>query len=288
ETVWSTEYTPFGSLTFEEGKLKRAAKFTGKDLDEDTGLYYFNARWYDQSIGRFISEDLLPYELMIIGAKETNGGILTFEKYIEDNGLNWYVYCNNNPLIYIDPEGMFKVYKKSLGRDIAKHIETGEIRAKVLFGVQLSFDDPLEVAAKMGISIISPKVGIAIGVIDIISDFDKGDTERGLTGIAGLMDETVGAVKDSISLVDALYDYAIKTKLEKEYGEEALTKIYSKSELMETLTPILEEVGLEYRYNLEKMIVEADFETWAERFVARFIGIDDKEWYKYEQFDPFK
>lgn len=38
-TVWSTEYTLFGSLTFEEGKLRRAAKFTGKDLDEDTGLY---------------------------------------------------------------------------------------------------------------------------------------------------------------------------------------------------------------------------------------------------------
>src|SRR5690606_25943229 len=57
QAVWSTEYTPFGSLTIAEGKLKRAAKFTGKDLDEDTGLYYFNARWYDQEIGRFISED---------------------------------------------------------------------------------------------------------------------------------------------------------------------------------------------------------------------------------------
>src|SRR5690554_2541927 len=82
ETVWSTEYTPFGSLTFEEGKLKRAAKFTGKDLDEDTGLYYFNARWYDSEVGRFISED---------PAKD---------------GVNWYTYAANNPLIYVDPTGM--------------------------------------------------------------------------------------------------------------------------------------------------------------------------------------
>jgi len=82
-TVWSTEYTPFGSLTFEEGKLKRAVKFTGKDLDEDTGLYYFNARWYDQSIGRFISEDPIK------------------------DGMNWYTYAANNPLVFYDSTGLF-------------------------------------------------------------------------------------------------------------------------------------------------------------------------------------
>ena len=32
-------------------------KFTGKDLDEDTGLYYYNARFYDPELGRFITED---------------------------------------------------------------------------------------------------------------------------------------------------------------------------------------------------------------------------------------
>ena len=47
DTVWSSEYTPFGQITMEEGILTKAAKFTGKDLDEDTGLYYFNARWYE-------------------------------------------------------------------------------------------------------------------------------------------------------------------------------------------------------------------------------------------------
>ncbi len=83
-TVWSTEYTPFGSTTFEEGKLKRAVKFTGKDLDEDTGLYYFNARWYDQSIGRFISEDPAA----------------------DPNNPNLYTYGKNNPLRFLDPTGL--------------------------------------------------------------------------------------------------------------------------------------------------------------------------------------
>ena len=42
---------------------------------------YFGARWYDPELGRFISQD---------PAKD---------------GLNWYAYCNNNPLKYIDPDG---------------------------------------------------------------------------------------------------------------------------------------------------------------------------------------
>ena len=83
ESVWSTEYTPFGGMAITEGELKKAAKFTGKDLDEDIGLYYFNARWYDSEIGRFISEDPAA----------------------DPNNPNMYTYCANNPLKYLDPTG---------------------------------------------------------------------------------------------------------------------------------------------------------------------------------------
>jgi RHS repeat-associated protein len=55
--------------------------YTGKEEDA-TGLYYFNARYYDPSIGRFITED--PAR----------------------DGINWYVYCANNPLSYTDPTGL--------------------------------------------------------------------------------------------------------------------------------------------------------------------------------------
>jgi len=81
QQVWSAEYTPFGGEHSTEGELDRAAKFTGKDLDEDTGLYYFNARWMDSELGRFISED--PAQ----------------------DGNNWYIYGVNNPLINTDPTG---------------------------------------------------------------------------------------------------------------------------------------------------------------------------------------
>ena len=99
-TVWSSEYTPFGQITMEEGTLAKAAKFTGKDLDEDTGLYYFNARWYDSELGRFISEDPAA----------------------DPNNPNLYTYCANNPLIHIDPSGNIYLIAWSYGtKDVKKY-----------------------------------------------------------------------------------------------------------------------------------------------------------------------
>ena len=83
--VWDGEYTPFGIQLSGEGELLKAAKFTGKDLDEDIGLYYFNARWYDQELGRFVSEDPIK------------------------DGMNWYVYGKNNPLAFVDLNGLESV-----------------------------------------------------------------------------------------------------------------------------------------------------------------------------------
>ncbi len=61
-------------------------KFTGQRLD-DTGLYYYGARYYDPEIGRFISAD-------------------TFVQYpANPQSFNRYSYCLNNPLRYIDPSG---------------------------------------------------------------------------------------------------------------------------------------------------------------------------------------
>jgi RHS repeat-associated protein len=62
--------------------------FTGQRLD-DTGLYYYNARYYDPTIGRFISGDRIVQD---ISRPQT---------------LNHYSYCINNPLKYNDPTGNF-------------------------------------------------------------------------------------------------------------------------------------------------------------------------------------
>ena len=76
------EYRAFGEELKKLGE--RDAKYTygGKELDDETNLYYFNARYYDATIGSFINVD--PVQ----------------------DGWNWHVYCNNNPLSFVDPTGL--------------------------------------------------------------------------------------------------------------------------------------------------------------------------------------
>jgi RHS repeat-associated protein len=81
KVVWQNEATPFGEWSGEIGVMHLKGKFTGKDFDDEIGLYYYNARWMDPETGRFISED---------PAKD---------------GRNWYVYCKSNPMRFIDANG---------------------------------------------------------------------------------------------------------------------------------------------------------------------------------------
>jgi RHS repeat-associated protein len=63
-------------------------KYTGEIQDDESGLIYLRARYYDPSVHRFITED-------------------TYEGKIDNPlSLNLYTYVTNNPLIYIDPSGM--------------------------------------------------------------------------------------------------------------------------------------------------------------------------------------
>jgi RHS repeat-associated protein len=66
--------------------------FTGRRFDYETGLYYYRARYYNPYIGRFLQTDPVGY-----GA-----------------GINWYAYCRNNPLTYVDPSGLMTTIEVSL------------------------------------------------------------------------------------------------------------------------------------------------------------------------------
>jgi RHS repeat-associated protein len=105
QTVWTSEYTPFGDKHSVTGELAHAAKFTGKDLDEDTGLYYFNARWYDSEVGRFVTADtytFLPGDERNFDETADKGFKILSE---EPQRYNPYVFCTNSPINRIDPDG---------------------------------------------------------------------------------------------------------------------------------------------------------------------------------------
>ncbi|MDR2057209.1 MAG: DUF6443 domain-containing protein [Dysgonamonadaceae bacterium] len=85
--VQSTQYYPFGMVLKETGREKQAFKFGNKELDIMNGLnlYDFWARNYDPATGRFLTIDPMA------------------EKY---PWISPYAYCLNNPVLFIDPDGM--------------------------------------------------------------------------------------------------------------------------------------------------------------------------------------
>jgi RHS repeat-associated protein len=99
--IWQMDYWPFGQgyrLATEETFNKKL--FLGKEKDRETGLGYFGARYYDETIGRFISAD--P-----VGLVDARTGKVNAEILVDPQRLNRYAYGLNNPYRYVDPDGKF-------------------------------------------------------------------------------------------------------------------------------------------------------------------------------------
>jgi len=96
--VWRADYKPFGedyqiASTHENNRM-----FVGKEMDQETGLYYFGARYMEAMIGRFISPD--P-----VGAVDSRTGGVNEKVLRNPQRINLYAYGLNNPYRYIDPDG---------------------------------------------------------------------------------------------------------------------------------------------------------------------------------------
>ncbi|MDE5776597.1 MAG: RHS repeat-associated core domain-containing protein, partial [Treponemataceae bacterium] len=78
-------------------------KFTAKELDKETGLYYYGARYLDPKYSRWISTDpaLGEYIPKVGGdnSKLPSGGLFNTASF------NLFNYSNNNPVKYVDPDG---------------------------------------------------------------------------------------------------------------------------------------------------------------------------------------
>ena len=77
-------YDSFGNIIATTGSLVNSFRYTGREWDSETSLYYYRARYYDPQAGRFLGEDPIRF----------------------DGGQNFYAYVRNNPILYLDPSGL--------------------------------------------------------------------------------------------------------------------------------------------------------------------------------------
>ncbi len=105
------EYYPFGSTSFQSGRtgaevnLKRY-RYTGKERDEETGLYYHGARYYCPWLSIWMAPEPINNEWYnhAHGAGNRNQ-----KRNFAELGNSDYTYCNENPIIYNDPNGEFRM-----------------------------------------------------------------------------------------------------------------------------------------------------------------------------------
>ena len=165
----SYQYDAWGNLRAQTGASFNVFGFTGHERDDETGLYYFKARFYDPELGLFLSED--PF------AGEVN----------TPPSLHRYLYAYANPTVYVDLDGritFLKQWKEKL--DTAQEAES-------------SVDDATKDVLEIGVSI-----GLLRAGADVLGAFNATanlfalptDTKAGQEARAEL-DQTVAKIEQA-------------------------------------------------------------------------------------------
>jgi len=151
-------YDPYGNTTSFAGTSTNALQYTGRENDGN-GLYFYRARYYSPTFGRFISEDPFGF-----------GG-----------GINLYSYAHDNPSLFRDPFGLCPP-------------TTGErfwLGARGLFNIGIG-------AAKVagGVAAVGETGGLAIGLgIYAIESGLVGNIGGGLSQVAGAFTGDTGGAE---------------------------------------------------------------------------------------------
>jgi RHS repeat-associated protein len=95
-------YKAFGETRYTSGTIPTTFGFTGQRQESGLGLYFYNSRWYDPALGRFVQADSIVSD------------------YKNPQSLNRYSYTLNNPVKYVDPSGHETCYGTT------ENIGTGE------------------------------------------------------------------------------------------------------------------------------------------------------------------
>lgn len=166
-TANSYSYEPFGARTPQTVTTASRYGYTGEEYGAETGLVYLRARYYDPTLGRFISPD--PF----------------LGRLAEPITQNRYVYVKNNPLGFTDPSGL-----DGLGTSGNQSCLT----VSAIYGLSfcLSSHSDAYQNAFIGYSIDVVK-GSGVGI-----DLSATRVTTNATSIAPLMDDSIATVTVSV------------------------------------------------------------------------------------------
>jgi len=190
--VWQGRALAFGRTTEIVNAVSNPLRFPGQYADGETGLFYNYFRYYDPTVGRYITSD--PIGL---------GG-----------GVNNYLYSKNNPLVKIDVYGKLCLWQQRTGYYRCTDNDTGEVYAQTLPGetpyagfgscrnmpdcADLPFTGPL------------PK-GCYVVISRQIHQGDKGIINKGSPGVYALELIPTDDVSGKYPPIEAMYEGDVVT-----------------------------------------------------------------------------
>ena len=193
-------------------------RYRGYYFDTEIGLYYLKTRYYDPAIGRFISIDGIEY----LDAETVNG-------------LNLYAYCNNNPVMNIDPNGNKRWSWKKFWRGVGMIVTA--VGAVVLSVTTFGAGTPLAMSIVAGVTLSAGVLTGINGVATLVEGMNGGYNfirdglfNEGL-GLSDNAYNTYSGVVEGIAIIGSavlgVYNMTGRAKAAR-YGREFLGKGYSK------------------------------------------------------------
>ncbi|MGF7110066.1 RHS repeat domain-containing protein [Treponema pedis] len=204
------EYTPYGELWVEEtapGIDKLPFRFTGKELDEETGLYYYGARYLDPKYSRWLSGDpalgeYIPKAPIDDEAKKHNENLPNGGVY---NAINLHVfnYGNNNPIKYNDPTGEipFMVVTGVIGAFIAGGYS---IASDLTNGRNVNWKKAGAYAAAGGLAGLT--LGGVAAMVTTTTPLVAGSATASFSSVTGLGVSTTGSAALGLPLASQIYE----------------------------------------------------------------------------------